>query len=174
MKRFTNHPEPWGEFLDIKYWPEIKNPKKYAGRELFIGSVTGPYNPQEKNRRARHQCNLIWLENLNLRGGYKTVIMDYIREKYPQLYPLYHEIYDCKDLSFWINLDKECKAFAAENGLAYVTNDDRISREFSAPPVIVNYFYHEQIRRNNRSDKSNSSRQGAMCSEDACSAATGV
>ena len=33
MKRFTNHPEPWGEFLDIKHWDKIKNPKKYAGRD---------------------------------------------------------------------------------------------------------------------------------------------
>ena len=33
MKRFTNHPEPWGEFLDVKYWPEIKKPEKYAGKE---------------------------------------------------------------------------------------------------------------------------------------------
>ena len=23
MKRFTNHPEPWGEFIDVKYWPEM-------------------------------------------------------------------------------------------------------------------------------------------------------
>ena len=38
MKRFTNHPEPWGTFVDIKHWPEIKHPEKYAGKELFIGS----------------------------------------------------------------------------------------------------------------------------------------
>ena len=48
MKRFTGHAEPWGTFLDVKYWKEIKNPRKYAGRELFIGSVTDPYNPQEE------------------------------------------------------------------------------------------------------------------------------
>lgn len=48
MKRFTNHLEPWGEFLDVKHWDKIKNPKKYAGKELFIGSVTNPYNPQEE------------------------------------------------------------------------------------------------------------------------------
>lgn len=48
MKRFTGHAEPWGTFLDIKYWQEIKNPKKYAGKELFIGSVTDPYLPQEE------------------------------------------------------------------------------------------------------------------------------
>lgn len=48
MKRFTGHPEPWGTFLDVKYWPEIKNPHKYAGKELFIGSVADPYLPQEE------------------------------------------------------------------------------------------------------------------------------
>lgn len=48
MKRFTGHTEPWGTFLDVKNWPEIKDPKKYAGKELFIGSVTDPYLPQEK------------------------------------------------------------------------------------------------------------------------------
>ena len=54
MKRFTNHPEPWGTFLDVKYWPEIKHPEKYAGKELFISSVTDPYNTQEeKFQRTR-------------------------------------------------------------------------------------------------------------------------
>ena len=48
MKRFTNHPEPWGDFLDVKTWAKIKNPQKYAGKEMFLGSVTDPYNPQEK------------------------------------------------------------------------------------------------------------------------------
>ena len=109
-------------------------------------------------RRAMSQCNLIWLENLNLRGGYKTVIMDYIKEKHPQLYPLYHEIYDCKDLGYWIALDKELKAFAVEIGLDYVTNDDQLQRDFNAPPVIVNYFYHEKIKKN-RSDKRNNVRK---------------
>ena len=40
MKRFTNHAEDWGEFIDVKFWPPIKNPEKYCGKELFIGSVT--------------------------------------------------------------------------------------------------------------------------------------
>ena len=29
----------------------------------------------------------------------------------------------------------------------YVTNDDSMSRPFDAPPFIVNYFYHEQIKK---------------------------
>ena len=54
MKRFTNHPEPWGEFIDVKYWDAIKNPEKYKNKELFIGSVTDPYNLAEKTfKRTR-------------------------------------------------------------------------------------------------------------------------
>lgn len=48
MKRFTGHKEEWGAFLDVKHWPEIKNPKKYAGQRVVIGSVTDGYNPQEE------------------------------------------------------------------------------------------------------------------------------
>ena len=197
MKRITGHTEEWGTFLDVKHWPEIKNPKKYAGQRVVIGSVTDGYNPQEeifgatrrlleqlrgsgadilictksdlvlrdidllkelgrvtvswsintldegfKNdmdnavsierrlaamkqvydagirtvcfvspvfpgitdfevifERAKDQCDLFWLENLNLRGGFKKTIMDYIAEKYPSLFPLYQEIYDRHDRS---------------------------------------------------------------------------
>ena len=54
MKRFTGHKEEWGTFLDVKHWPKIKNPKKYAGQRVVIGSVTDGYNPEEaKYRRTR-------------------------------------------------------------------------------------------------------------------------
>lgn len=53
MKRFTDHSEDWGTFVDVKYWETIKNPKKYSGKELFIGSVTDPYMPLEKSIRER-------------------------------------------------------------------------------------------------------------------------
>ena len=56
-------------------------------------------------QRAREQCNLIWLENLNLRGGYKTIIMDYIQRKHPDLLPLYQEIYTKNDHRYWELLD---------------------------------------------------------------------
>lgn len=41
-------------------------------------------------------ADLIWLENLNLRGVFKGEIMTYIREKRPDLFPLYVEIYNKK------------------------------------------------------------------------------
>ena len=248
MKRFTGHTEEWGTFLDVKIWPEIKNPSKYAGKELFIGSVTDPYLPQEETygrtrellmqlkgsgaklsiatksdlilrdldiiktfpdarvswsvntldeafkkdmdgavsierrlaamevfhkagvhttcfispifpgitdveaiiRRAKDHCNLIWLENLNLRGNYKAVILAYIKEKHPQLLPLYQEIYNKGKRGYWEMLDARLKAFTEEIGLDYVTNDDSMRRPFEAPPVVVNYFYHEEIKKSAR------------------------
>ena len=39
---------PGGNFLDVKHWPEIKNPQKYSGQRVVIGSVTDGYNPQEE------------------------------------------------------------------------------------------------------------------------------
>ena len=245
MKRFTGHTEPWGSFLDVKYWEKIPHPEKYDGKELFIGSVTDPYLPQEEKfcrtralleelqssgvrlsiatksdlvlrdldiiktfkdarvswsvntldedfrkdmdnavsierrleamkvfhdagvrttcfispifpgitdvkpiiERVKGQCNLIWLENLNLRGSFKGAILDYIREKHPELTGLYEGIYGKGELAYWQNLDGEVKAYAAERGLDYVTNDDSMKRSFDAPPVIVNFFYHEKIRK---------------------------
>lgn len=48
MKRFTSHREPWGAFVDVKIWPAIKNSAKYAGKKIFISSVTDPYQEAEK------------------------------------------------------------------------------------------------------------------------------
>lgn len=49
MKRFTNHPEPWGEFVDVKInaLELIKN-KKYDKKYITISSVCDPYQPIEK------------------------------------------------------------------------------------------------------------------------------
>ena len=245
MKRFTNHPEEWGKFVDVKIWKPIKTPGRYNGKELFIGSVTDPYQPIEEKygrthallkelqgsgaklsiatksdlilqdldiiktfpdarvswsvntldeafrddmdqavsierrfaamkafhqtgvrttcfispifpgitdvraiiERAKAHCNLIWLENLNLRGSYKAVILDYIKKKYPALLPLYQDIYNRGSRSYWEALDTEMQEYAAQIGLDYVTNDDSMNRPFDEPPVIVNYFYHEQIKK---------------------------
>ncbi len=120
----------------------------------FISPIfPGITDAQAIIQRAKAQCNLIWLENLNLRGSYKTVIMDYISEKYPHLLPLYREIYYNGNRSYWEMLDIKLRAFTAKIGLDYVTNDDSMKRPFEAPPVVVNYFYHEQIKKSARKDK---------------------
>lgn len=251
MKRFTDHPEPWGEFLDVKFWPKIKNPQKYCGKEIFFGSVTDPYNPQEETHqrtrtllqelqgsgiklsiqtksdlvlrdvdliktfpdvrvgfsintldevfkddmdravsierrlsamkhlhdvgirttcfispifpgitdvpaiidRVKDQCNLVWLENLNLRGSYKTVIMDYIKEKHPDLLPLYEEIYVHKSRIYWEALDESIRSYASNNGFEYIRDDDSMKKPFDVLPTIVNFFYHEEIKKSAKKGK---------------------
>ena len=96
-------------------------------------------------RRAKNDCNLIWLENLNLRGGYRKTVLDWISDRHPELVPLYEDIYTRGDRRYWEELDADIRAFAEEEGLPYVRNDDSMKRAFSAPPVIVNYFFHEEI-----------------------------
>ena len=248
MKRFTGHTEDWGTFMDVKEWPAITNPQKYAGQKVIVGTVTDGYNPLEekfgKTRllleqlkdsgadilictksdlvlrdldliasfpdarvgfsintldesfredmdravsierrldamkrvhdagirttcfispifpgitdvpaiigRVRDRCNLIWLENLNLRGSYKAVILDYIRDRHPELVSLYEEIYERKCRRYWERLDREMREYAETNGLEYVRNDDSMKKPFDAPPMIVNFFYHEEIKRSAR------------------------
>ena len=75
------------------------------------------------------------------------MILNYIKEKYPQLLPLYQEIYSRKNMAYWEALDLQLKKFTAGIGLDYVTNDDSMNRPFQAPPVVVNYFYHEKIKK---------------------------
>ena len=244
MKRFTGHTEPWGTFLDVKHWPEIRDPQKYRGQRVVIGSVTDGYLPQEEQfgntrrlleqlrgsgaeilictksdlvirdidllkemgkvtvswsintldeafradmdkavrierrlaamkqvydagirtvcfispvfpgitdfeaifQRAKDQCDLVWLENLNLRGGFKQEILDYIGEKYPHLVPLYHAIYSKKDRSYFRALEEQAARLAAENGCPFVDNELPYGRAEPGHPVIVDYFYHEEIR----------------------------
>ena len=98
-------------------------------------------------RRAKAQCNLVWLENLNLRGSYKTVILDYIKEKRPDLLPLYQAIYLRNDRAYWATLDEKMRAFTAAEGLTYVRDDDSMRRPFEAPPIVVNFFFHEEIKK---------------------------
>ena len=51
MKRFTDHHEPWGKFLDVKINAAELIPqdaKKYKNKSIMISSVTDPYQPIER------------------------------------------------------------------------------------------------------------------------------
>lgn len=98
-------------------------------------------------RKAKRYCNLVWLENLNLRGNYKGTIMNYIKGTHPDLVTLYESIYNKKDRTYWENLDKEIRDFCKEENLEYVRADDSMKRDFNLPPIVVNYFYHEEVKK---------------------------
>ena len=251
MKRFTNHKEKWGTFVDVKHWPDIKNPQKYSGQTIIVGSVTDGYHPCEKEFEKTREflkefegadANLIittksslilrdldlikkfpdpiislsintldeefrrdmdnaspiserlntlkkfhdegiktvcfvspifpgitdvfeiinevsdyvdyiWLENLNLRGAYKKVILDYISEKHPDLELLYEDIYKHKNMDYWSELDKKIEEFANKNGYMYVIDEEPFLINPLDKPIIINYFYHEKIRQTSKNKK---------------------
>lgn len=226
MKRFTNHPEPWGDFIDIKICDKPINLRKISGKNVFMSTATDPYNPYEakygvtrkileqlvnsdchlqistKNKLILRDIDLLkkmknlsvamsvntlddnfrkdmdcassieerlstlrtihengiytilfmspifigitdwkgiieaskdfideyWFEDLNLRGSYKPVIMNYIREHYPQLYPMYQRIYSEGKREELIANDKEICEWCNTHGINYSA-----------------YFHHEEV-----------------------------
>lgn len=98
--------------------------------------------------RVKDFADLIWLENLNLRGQFKGTIMSYIKDNHPDVHALYDEIYNKKRMDYWESLEKEISMFAKQNGFPYIVNDLPYGRSEKGKPVIVNYFYHEKIRLN--------------------------
>ena len=62
--------------------------------------------------RVKDQCDLFWLENLNLRGGFKKTIMDYIADRHSELIPLYDEIYNKKNRSYFEALEQKAGEMA--------------------------------------------------------------
>ncbi len=59
--------------------------------------------------RTKNQCDLVWLENLNLRGAFKKEILDYIQKKYTNLYPLYDTIYNKGNRSYFHALEEKAE-----------------------------------------------------------------
>ena len=105
--------------------------------------------------RAKDQCDLVWLENLNLRGGFKKTIMDYIAEKHPQLIPLYDEIYNKKNRAYFELLEKQAEGMARKHGCRFVDNETPYERVPQGHPTIVDYFYHEEVKGTANSGKRN-------------------
>ena len=59
MKKYTNHREPWGEFVDVKInLPDRlrQQVKKVKPGTVMIGTVTDAYQPVERKYRLTRQC----------------------------------------------------------------------------------------------------------------------
>ena len=96
---------------------------------------------------AKDQCNLVWLENLNLRGDYRVRILDWIHEHHPELDGLYQEIYSKRSRAYWTELDEKVREYTAREGMPYLRDSDQHRSDFGEPPVVVNYFFHEEVKK---------------------------
>lgn len=229
MKRFTNHKEEWGEFIDVKICNKRIPIKNLKDKVVLISSVTDPYNYYEalykktqeilkqlkdsdanieiltksslvlrdldlfkkfKNIKIGISINttddnfrrdiepragkiesrieslkklkeegistyafigpifpgitnindilkvlddkvdLYYFENLNLRGGYKKRVLDYIKENHPQYRELYNEIYNRNNNFYWEEVIKEIKNHFKEKDIEYKI-----------------YFYHDEMKK---------------------------
>ncbi len=72
--------------------------------------------------------------------------MDYIAGKYPDLVPLYDEIYNKHNRSYFEELEVKAEKMAQKYDCAFVDNEMPYGRVPQGHPVIVDYFYHEEIR----------------------------
>lgn len=96
--------------------------------------------------RVKDRCDLVWVENLNLRGDYKFVILNYIAQHYPYLKELYQAIYMHGDKSYWRNLEEGLHSYALQHDFPYYNNYTPEGKSKPGKPGIVNYLYHEQVR----------------------------
>ncbi len=96
---------------------------------LFMSPIF-PYITEWKEilEKSKNYVDEYWLENLNLRGQYKTYIMNYIKNKYPKYYDSYVDIYKKNNKKYWISLANEINDYCQKNNINY-----------------INYFYHEEL-----------------------------
>ena len=85
----------------------------------------------------------------------EKTIMDYIAEKYPQLKPLYDEIYNRHDRTYFEALEQKAKEMAQKYDCPFVDNEMPYGRVPKGHPVIVDYFYHEEVRGSGNTGKRN-------------------
>lgn len=70
MKRFTGHTEEWGTFIDVKIniskvlEKQLKSPK-YRNQQIYIGTVTDPYQPIEKKYKLTREILKVLLNHKN-------------------------------------------------------------------------------------------------------------
>ena len=81
--------------------------------------------------QSRNFISEYWFEDLNLRGSYKPVIMRYVEEHYPHLYPTYERIYSKGDRAELIANDCAIRAYCDAENVNYSA-----------------YFHHEEVIKN--------------------------
>lgn len=96
---------------------------------LFMSPIF-PYITEWKEiiEKSKDYIDEYWFENLNLRGQYKAFILNYIKEKYPEVYDGYIDIYNKGNKEYWKLLAIDINNYCSENNIKY-----------------INYFYHEEL-----------------------------
>ena len=131
-------------YLQVGFYTEILFPQKDV-RFLAINNSIDSNNASDND----------FAPFLNLRGGFKKTIMEYIAGKYLDLVPLYDEIYNKHNRSYFEALEVKAEEMAKKYDCPFVDNEMPYGRVPQGHPVIVDYFYHEEIRGTENTGKRN-------------------
>lgn len=85
---------------------------------------------------SRDFINEYWFEDLNLRGGFKNAILQYILNNYSAYYPSYEQIYQKGIKNEIIEMDNAIRTYCDTNNIVY-----------------CDYFHHEEVIKNNPQNK---------------------
>lgn len=96
---------------------------------LFMSPIF-PYITEWKEiiEKSKDFIDEYWFENLNLRGSYKTYMLNYIKEKYANYYDKYVDIYIKNNKDYWIDLSNKINDYCNKANINY-----------------INYFYHDKL-----------------------------
>ena len=100
----------------------------------------------EENLEERSGISVRTISRLRREERSNYSILDYIRKKYPDLVPLYDAIYNKGDRSYFRSLEDQAERLAKEYSCPFVDNELPYGRADPGHPVIVDYFYHEEVR----------------------------
>ena len=105
--------------------------------------------------RVKDQCDLFWLENLNLRGGFKRQLWIISPENILILYHFTTRSITSITAATLKHLKQKLRKMAKKYDCAFVDNEMPYGRVPQGHPVIVDYFYHEEIRGTENTGKRN-------------------
>lgn len=128
MKRFTGHPEPWGEFVDVKIDAPALLAREILRKkpgQVWVSGVCDPYQPVEAEYEITRRCIEIILDSrwpLVVQTRSPLVVRD---------------------------LDILAAGEDVEVGLSITTADDRVRRLFEpqAPPIEARIDALGRLRR---------------------------
>lgn len=105
---------------------------------LFMSPIF-PYITEWRDiiNESKKYIDEYWFENLNLRGQYKSYILNYIKNQYSKYYDQYINIYIKNNKEYWYNLSNEIDNCCKNNNINY-----------------INYFYHDELVNDKKNSKS--------------------
>lgn len=63
-----------------------------------------------------NKCDEVLMDPLNLRCQNRPIILNYVRQVFPQLWPLFNQIYNQDDQRYWFDLSHQIELFARQQG----------------------------------------------------------